>query len=85
MTGPTVRPGMRFTHARQLRTDWEPAPGQRYADAPKQVMRVTRVATSTVWYRPDDDAGGRFRADLAEMEEGGSIVGGWLDTAAEPT
>jgi hypothetical protein len=52
MTDTAVRRGMRFVHARQLDTTWRPGPGQRYADGPKQVMEITRVATGTAYYRP---------------------------------
>ena len=75
---PTVQRGMRFEHARQLRTDWSPGPGQRYADAPKVTMEITRVATGTAWYRPVGTTGSGFTASVVDMVEGGGVVGRWL-------
>lgn len=73
-----VRKGMRFEHARQFDTTWTPGPGQRYADAPKAIMEITRVATGTAWYRPVGSTGHGFRSATAEMIEGGGVVGRWL-------
>lgn len=39
-----------FTHLRILDPAWRPGPGQRYADAPKARMRVTRMTATTVYY-----------------------------------
>lgn len=77
----TIRPGMRFQHARQLRTDWTPGPGQRYADAPKQTMEITAVRTGRVYYRAPGAARGQFVADLRHMSEGGPVVGRWIEAA----
>lgn len=43
-----------FTHLRVLDPDWKPEPGQKYADAPKAQMRVTRMTNTTVYYRYAD-------------------------------
>lgn len=47
---PTVKRGFTFTHDSIIDPTWKPAPGQRYADAPKARMIVTRATTETVWY-----------------------------------
>jgi hypothetical protein len=49
MTGPFKR-GTVFRHGRLLDTSFVPGPGQRFADAPKVVCRVTRVALGRVYY-----------------------------------
>lgn len=47
---PRVRPGYEFTHQTVLDPSWQPGPGQRYADAPKARMVVTRATRTTVWF-----------------------------------
>lgn len=44
-----------FTHLRILDPDWKPGPGQKYADAPKAQMKVTRMTMTTVYYRYASD------------------------------
>lgn len=39
--------GMLYEHATRLDPGWKPGPGQKYADAPREVMRVTRDAVYT--------------------------------------
>jgi hypothetical protein len=39
-----------FTHLSYLDPDWQPESGQKYADAPKARMRVTRTTRTTVWF-----------------------------------
>lgn len=81
MTGPSVEArvpnvGDRFEHARMLDTTWRPGPGQGYANAPKLIMKVTRVAMGTVYYRPDD--GGSIALFKATPTELVRNVGRWL-------
>lgn len=60
-----VKAGMVFRHRRILDPAWKPGPGQRYADAPKAVCRVTRVVAGTVWYGVGaDSTRADFRADV---------------------
>lgn len=51
-----VRPGLVFRHKRMLDPDWKPGSGQRYADAPHAVCRVTAVRRGTVYYAIGADA-----------------------------
>jgi hypothetical protein len=68
--------GQRFRHARQLDVTWQPGPGQRYADAPKATMVVTRVAAGRVWYGLDEP---RPRGSWVERSEDlHHVVGEWL-------
>lgn len=45
-----VRKGETFVHDRLLDTDWKPGPGEKYADAPKALMVITRTTSDQVWY-----------------------------------
>lgn len=45
-----VKRGDQFTHDRKLDLDWKPGPGEKYKDAPKARMRVTRVTNNTIWF-----------------------------------
>jgi len=45
-----IRPGDEFTHDHKLDLSWKPGPGQKYADAPKARMQVTRVTNNTIWF-----------------------------------
>jgi hypothetical protein len=62
MTSPIV-----FTHLRMLDPDWTPSTGQKYADAPKARMQVTRMTATTVYYRYAD-GGGRFSMPRATWD-----------------
>lgn len=44
--------GFTFTHERMLDTTWRPGPGQKYADAPKVTMVVSRVTRDLVYFKP---------------------------------
>lgn len=74
-----IRVGRRFRHKRQLDPAWRPGPGQRYADAPKRELVVSRITRSRVWYKapetPETVAGWVALRDdfLAD------IVDEWLD------
>jgi hypothetical protein len=46
----TVKAGMTFTHDRIVDPDWTPGPGQKWADAPRARMVVTRVAKGSVFF-----------------------------------
>lgn len=48
---PRLVPGFGFTHESRLDPDWVPGPGQKYADAPKLRMRVTRVTAGGVYFK----------------------------------
>lgn len=54
-----LRPGVRFLHARRLDTSWTPGPGERYADAPPAVCRVTAVRHGRVYYAVGDETRAR--------------------------
>ena len=56
-----------FTHLRWLDVDWKPGPGQKYADAPKARMQVTRMTKYAVYYRYAD-GGGKFCMDRATWD-----------------
>jgi hypothetical protein len=43
--------GKLFQHQSILDPDWKPAPGQKYADAPKAIMIVTRVFHGSVYFK----------------------------------
>lgn len=51
MPEPTLTNGVLFQHARLLDTGWTPGPGERYADAPPAVCRVTAVRHGRIYYR----------------------------------
>ena len=53
-----VKRGDLFTHHRLLDLSWVPQPGQTWSeDAPNAVMVVTRVTSTTVFYRYADSPG----------------------------
>ena len=52
--GTPLRPGDRFEHARLLDTAWRPGPGERYADAPHAICRVTAVRSGRIYYAIGD-------------------------------
>lgn len=62
----TIAPGMTFTHWAFLDPDWRPAPGQKYRDAPKATMRITRV-TATLVYYSYATGGGKWVTDRAHL------------------
>lgn len=60
-----------FTHLRTLDPNWVPGPGQTYrANCPKAVCRVTRMTTTTVYYRYATSSGTRaqFSMDRATWD-----------------
>lgn len=60
-----VRPGLVFRHKRLLDPDWKPGSGQRYADAPHAVCRVTAIRLGSVYYAIGADATkGQLTLDL---------------------
>lgn len=67
----TPKRGMTFTHHSFLDTDWQPGPGQRYVDAPKRRMVITRVDRRTVWYghAADEKPKAAWREARAVFEE----------------
>ena len=69
----TSRPkrGQRFTHDSFADPNWKPTDGQRWADAPKAVMEITRVTSETVWYgyAEHDDGTGGFRMSRGQFLE----------------
>ena len=52
-----MTPGTIFRHARLLDPDWTPGPGERYADAPHAVCRVTATRGGRVYYRLGTEPG----------------------------
>jgi hypothetical protein len=40
-----------FVHQHYLDPDWQPGPGERYRDAPRALMEVSRATSTHVWYR----------------------------------
>lgn len=48
--------GTIFRHGRMLDPNWKPGPGQKYADAPKAVCRVTGVRHGAVYFGMGEDA-----------------------------
>ena len=71
MTDETLRVGARFVHARLLDPDWRPGPGERYADAPHAVCRVTAVRAGRVYYAIGD---GRRAHAYFPLADAGSHV-----------
>jgi hypothetical protein len=63
------KPGDRFRAAHILDPGWKPGPDQKYADAPKAVMAVTRVTAHTVWYGYADAGKAGWRADRNRFTE----------------
>jgi len=61
------RKGDRFTHRSFVDPEWTPGPGERYADGPRALCEVTRVAGGTVFYRFASGSGS-WRMDLAQFE-----------------
>ena len=51
-----MKRGYLFYHARLLDPYWKPGPGQRYADAPAALCRVTAVRRGRVYYGIGADA-----------------------------
>jgi len=51
-----IRTGKTFVHKTLLDPDWNPAPGQKYADAPKAICRITAVRQGKVYYGIGADA-----------------------------
>jgi len=51
-----MKRGDLFYHARLLDPDWKPGQGQRYADAPAALCRVTAVRRGRVYYGIGKDA-----------------------------
>lgn len=62
--------GYVFVHKTRLDTTWKPDPckGEKYTDAPKEVMRVTRVTTQTVWFGPIGASKADTRMDRQQFE-----------------
>lgn len=65
----TAKRGDRFTHLSILDPDWEPAPGEKYADAPKATMVVTRTTKESVWFSYADEPGVPRHMDRKTFEE----------------
>lgn len=69
-----IKPGDEFTHSSILDPDWRPdiQAGERYKDAPKARMRVTRVANHRVWFGyardKDTNAPGGFMSGRSFFE-----------------
>lgn len=56
--------GTLFLHRRFLDPSFVPGPGERYADAPKAVCRITAVTNGRVYYAVGADATkGQYYAD----------------------
>ena len=51
-----IKTGRVFRHKSLLDTDWVPGEGQRYADAPKAVCRITAVRQGKVYFGIGADA-----------------------------
>lgn len=45
-----IKKGDTFISKRLLDLEWKPAPGQRYADGPKALMKVTSVKGRIIYY-----------------------------------
>ena len=73
---PIPKIGLTFTHARHLDTDWKPGPGQRYADAPHRVYRVSRVTSTSVYFTGLNGTG-HFSVD---RDKWGEVYGGPAST-----
>lgn len=52
--------GMEFTHDRILDPDWQPAPGQKFTDAPKAKMKIVHVKQTGVYYGYHDSTRAQF-------------------------
>lgn len=57
-----------FRHLTRLDTAWKPGPGEKYADGPKQLMRVTRMTRAAVYYVPADAPAGTHAKDYMSRE-----------------
>jgi hypothetical protein len=64
----SVTRGFTFTHASRLDPDWVPGLGQKYVDAPKQRMEVTRATSTTVYFRPEGSRAVSSYLPRAEFE-----------------
>ena len=71
-----IKPGDEFTHDRKLDLSWKPGPGQRYKDAPRARMRVTRVTQHTIWftYATSDKTGWYLSRKVFENAFGDQIA-----------
>jgi hypothetical protein len=54
-----------FTHRQALDPDWEPRDGQKWKDAPKARMRVTKMTTYAVYYTYADSPSRRGSWSMA--------------------
>lgn len=71
------KPGMVFRHDSLLEPDWRPdiKAGEKYADAPKALCRVTSVAKDAVYYAyADAPGGGVFILSLAKRWPSMTVV-----------
>lgn len=71
----TFTRGTVFRHGRLLDTAWVPGPGQKLADGPKALCRVTAVRRGLVYYGIGADATRAHLYDTAaDLLEMGAVV-----------
>lgn len=61
--------GQRFTHKHFIDPGWEPGPGEKYRDAPKAEMVVTRVTLGGVYYGYAQTGKGGWYMDRPTFEQ----------------
>lgn len=67
VTEADVRAGFRFVHPSILDPNWTPGPGQKYADAPRATMRITRRSGQSIWFGYDPDGPSIYKTTVTAL------------------